>query len=111
VPGSAGTSWGKEMSQLSLEKSYYAVDVGYTAIFFYWGFLGLFIYVFLLYKTLKFKLAKQYIYLKIFIIYLYLISFFGTYIYTNGWLLVLTFYVMECLNRKEYSLKRLKKFS
>ncbi|HCT9758124.1 TPA: hypothetical protein OUD47_005320, partial [Klebsiella pneumoniae] len=64
------SSYGLKEISIREQFSYFMSDVGYAAIFVRFGVIGLLLYLFVFVKAAFQKVDKQYIYAKLFIIYL-----------------------------------------
>ncbi|WP_295962273.1 hypothetical protein [uncultured Alistipes sp.] len=89
------SSYGKELQSLEDKYGYYPVDVGYVMFFVYFGLLGLYVYLLLLYRVLKIKIPQQYSYTKIYIIYIYIVSIAGAYFTAASPLIAMVLYIMD----------------
>ena len=90
------SSYGKEIAQNGELQNYYMEDVGYVKIFVCFGVVGLVLYLLLLKKVVKTKADNSIVFAKMYVIYIYIVSFTGGYILTaSTFPFVLSLYLLD----------------
>lgn len=87
-------------NQKAQKNGYYESDIGYVALLFDFGLLGLISYILLFFQILRMKVEDKYIYLKFYLFYIY-----GSYalahsLTTNILFNMCTIYVLYCSHNK-----------
>lgn len=79
----------------TINKSFYVSDVGYAEIFIRIGIVGLFLYLWILYKSIKLKVLRQSMFAKLFIIYIFMANLMSHPIIIDAISLAISLYVLE----------------
>lgn len=105
VTNSAGNGHYSKFLMNAEIQGFYLSDIGYVALLYNFGLLGIIIYALIFMQMLKLKVDDKYIYLKFYLIYIY-----GTYIFshaltTNIFFNMCVLYILYASNRRIKSVK------
>lgn len=92
------SSFGLKEISIREQFSYFMSDVGYAAIFVRFGVIGLVLYLFVFVKAAFQKVDKQYIYAKLFIIYLAIANVTAAWVFEDVISLCICLYILEQYN-------------
>lgn len=98
-----GIGYGGALSNFTLKATmngYYESDIGYFALLFDFGILGVLSYILLLYQILKMKVDDKYVYLKCYLIYVYGSYTLSHYLTTNIFFNMCAIYILYMSNKK-----------
>lgn len=94
VPGYEG-KYADLIERLGNNKAYYPVDTAFTAAFTFFGIIGLLLYALLLVAVIKTKIPGRYMWVKLYIYYLYVISPTNSILVYSTLTLAIALYVMN----------------
>lgn len=91
---------------------YYIQDVGFIGLYVTQGLVSVFLYIVLLYKAIfKYKVSKEYIYIKFYLLYIVL-SYLGSHSLTSNLIFVLlAIYILKKNSLESYSIIKRKRYS
>lgn len=95
--GTDGTLY--QFTKKAMAKGYYESDIGYFALLFDFGILGLLLYVLMFVKILRFKVEEKYIYLKLYLFYIYGSYTFAHSLTTNIFFNMCAIYILYMSNK------------
>lgn len=92
--------FGKRELKLNSEMEYYSSDVGYAEIYTRFGLVGLFLYGLIFYRVIKQNVPKEYMYAKLFMIYLLIANISASWIFHDVIEVCICLFILESCNRK-----------
>lgn len=96
--GSDGELW--QFTQKTMSKGYYESDIGYFALLFDFGLLGVLLYTLLFVKIFRLKVEEKYQYLKFYLLYIYGCYTFAHTLTTNVFFNMCAIYILYMSNKK-----------
>lgn len=96
--GSDGELW--QFTQKTMSKGYYESDIGYFALLFDFGLLGVLLYALLFVKIFRLKVEEKYQYLKFYLLYIYGCYTFAHTLTTNIFFNMCAIYILYMSNKK-----------
>lgn len=96
--GSDGELW--QFTQKTMSKGYYESDIGYFALLFDFGLLGVLLYALLFVKIFRLKVEEKYQYLKFYLLYIYGCYTFAHTLTTNIFFNMCAIYILYVSNKK-----------
>lgn len=96
--GSDGELW--KFTQKTMSKGYYESDIGYFALLFDFGLLGVLLYTLLFVKIFRLKVEEKYQYLKFYLLYIYGCYTFAHTLTTNIFFNMCAIYILYMSNKK-----------
>lgn len=96
--GSDGELW--QFTQKTMSKGYYESDIGYFALLFDFGLLGVLLYTLLFVKIFRLKVEEKYQYLKFYLLYIYGCYTFAHTLTTNIFFNMCAIYILYMSNKK-----------
>lgn len=95
IPHHVSSKYGRLVEAYSVSNGYYMADVGYVMIYIRYGLIGLIAYFLLLRKVTITKVAENYTFAKVFVLYFFVVSITGAYLVTSSMFLSFGLYFME----------------
>jgi hypothetical protein len=94
------TEYGRKLGQLQ-SQGFYVEDLGFLGLYVYMGVFAILAYVLIFYKSFKAKLPPEYLYLKMFIIFLFLNGLTSSATFGESTILAiaLTLYLFDAVNK------------
>jgi hypothetical protein len=97
------SEFGRRELYLNKVKKYYQSDVGYAAIYAKLGAIGLVLYFAIFYKVLKQKVSKEFMYAKLFLIYMIFANIAASWIFHDTIIICICLYILESCYKKSIS--------
>ncbi|NJB83256.1 hypothetical protein [Wenyingzhuangia aestuarii] len=94
------SSWGKQYNRFREVTGLIPSDVGFAKIFFYFGTLGLLVFLLLGFKVLSKKVPPQIQYAKFYVTFVYLTNIASHGIFTEAITLTIALYILDFYNKK-----------
>ena len=97
----ANSPWGEKMFFFSDSTGLHLSDVGYAKIYFYWGVIGILLFLFLLFKVISMKsVDKSVLYCRYYLIFVLLTNVASHSFFTEGVTIVFAIYILDESNRR-----------
>ena len=98
---------GKIEYNIAQRDSLWSSDVGFASIYIKYGIIGLLLYFSILKKVMFQKLQPQYMYARLFIIFVFGTTIAAEYIFTDVIIFALAIYILEYSNQEKNQIKRI----